>query len=116
MSVNPFEMLSKAKSMAAIADAKSLHMAAMAYGYQSDFAEDVTLQKLVDEQVISSAYRDGVKGNYRFTVRGNYDGVTVNADPVNAQAGTQHFFVDEHGVLFVEEGRSASANSREYSY
>lgn len=69
---------------------------------------DLTSNEFID-QVLGSGTKDG----YNFTVTGGGSNAafTVNADPVDANTGTRHFFSDQTGVIRYSTGGAATATS-----
>jgi prepilin-type N-terminal cleavage/methylation domain-containing protein len=63
---------------------------------------------------VDAAVAGGAKQGYNFVAApGGVDGAplyTANADPINANSGTRHFYVDQSGVITFDPAAAADAN------
>lgn len=116
--LNPLNMINMANEVAVFAALKQIHMTAMAYQAQEGEVmlmdqktpESLTIQKLIDRDMISNIYANEYKG-YRFSIKSKYDNIQVFADPAVDGADKKHYLVDRHGVMRVEKGKQATDQS-----
>lgn len=107
---NPAGMINMANETAIFAAIKQIHMTAMAYHAQEGEMESITIQKLVERDMISDIYANEYKG-YRFSVTSQYDNIQVFADPAADGPDRKHYLADRHGVVRVEMGKQATDKS-----
>ena len=116
---NSFSVLELARQTSVLGDLRQIHTAASAFASEHEGMEganELTVDKLAEAGLISAAYRGGVKGGYRFAIQSNpgSGGAAVSADPVDSKPGLKHFFVDGHGVIFFEEDKPATDQSKPF--
>lgn len=102
-----------ANEASAIASVRNLVTAEITYASTVGSGQFGDLGQLVAEKFIDDVLGGGNKDGYNFTVTGggSTSAFTVNADPIDANSGTRHFFSDETGVIRYEVGGAASAGS-----
>lgn len=111
---NPFGVLARAHEVGIIASLKQVHIAALAYYHSHEPVEEVTLEQLIKEDLISEAYGEDYKG-YRFSIDSSHDDIEAHADPVNPNPNANHFIIDKHGMVRVEKGKPATRKSQLYN-
>ena len=111
VSFNPFAFIQMANEVAVIADLKQIHMAGSAFFAEYELSEEVTVEKLVEREMISPIYKGGVKGGYKFSVKAGRRGIIANADPVDEGSKLKHFCIDDYGILHEEVGKPATPQS-----
>jgi hypothetical protein len=106
--------LAHAKSSAGLADLRQIYTATNVYFSESGNVEGITFDNLIKGGMLSPAFQNGEKGDYRFTIKGGNEGVSVSASPKEKNSGLRHFFIDENGDVYAEDNKPATKSSPRY--
>lgn len=111
-----FNLAEETKTMSEI---RQIWTAAMVIANQEEYDSQgqsvmpqITLQKMVERQLLPKYFASGVSGKYRYTISCEGHEFEIHADPADPRSTLRHFMADSQGTMYAESGRPATRDSQ----